>query len=540
MKRNFWILGLIATAFTLANCTKEIEQPQSEPEVNQGIPFEIVASTVETKTTNVGLITKWDADDNMSVVHAEAGSDEYSANDEFIVTAENLESNKFTGTLTEALDAEKSYDWYMMYPYSSSWTPNATSKGVVYIGSKYNEDQTQDGNSSKAHLAGTNFPLYGKAAKVKAGDTPNVNMSQLASVVEVKVVNKLENPLTVTDIAFTAPESIIGSYFIAINGDSPVYTPNGEYVSTTASLKVNDGTPIAQNISAKFYIGIKPFTAASGQTITISVNGYKKTLTLQEAKTVSFEAGHIKPMTFNYDRIPQTLSFSTTALTVAMGSDVTEPVLSGAKTTVTYKSSDETVATVGESGEISLIGAGTTTITATAAQNETYQSATASYTLTVTSDDTKYYTKVTSITGGKKYLLVAEYNGVSYIFEGSNVKVTTGAIQTTVTNDKIVSNDEIDANAVTFTSSGTGYTIMLGTQQYVELYKTSSSNSLRQSSNATVFNVTTQNGKFLLESSTLEGRCLIYRDGTGFKNYSKINATSNGYCGYLTLYELSE
>lgn len=80
----------------------------------------------------------------------------------------------------------------------------------------------------------------------------------------------------------------------------------------------------------------------------------------------------------------QTLTFSGTTFTIEEGESFTAPILTGAMTTVTYRSSETTVATVDENtGEVTIKGAGTTTITATAAANEEYKSAEASYTLTV-------------------------------------------------------------------------------------------------------------------------------------------------------------
>ena len=61
----------------------------------------------------------------------------------------------------------------------------------------------------------------------------------------------------------------------------------------------------------------------------------------------------------------------------------TEP-LTGAETTVTYTSSDENVAKVNaQTGEVTIVGAGTAEITAAAAETDVYASASASYTLTV-------------------------------------------------------------------------------------------------------------------------------------------------------------
>lgn len=83
-------------------------------------------------------------------------------------------------------------------------------------------------------------------------------------------------------------------------------------------------------------------------------------------------------------RTPQTLSFPKEAYNATIGTPFEAPVLSGAQTTVTYTSSNTAAATVNEStGAITLVAAGTTTITAMAAANETYKKGTASYELTV-------------------------------------------------------------------------------------------------------------------------------------------------------------
>lgn len=78
------------------------------------------------------------------------------------------------------------------------------------------------------------------------------------------------------------------------------------------------------------------------------------------------------------------LSFATTSFEAILGTDFTEPTLNGSATGVTYSSSNTSVATVNEStGEVTLAGAGSTTITASAPADATYAAGEASYTLTV-------------------------------------------------------------------------------------------------------------------------------------------------------------
>ncbi len=88
------------------------------------------------------------------------------------------------------------------------------------------------------------------------------------------------------------------------------------------------------------------------------------------------------------DQQEQILSFSNESLSLKVGEKGTN-TLTGNKTDVTYKSSDVNVATVDQStGEVTAKSAGGATITATAAENDSYKAATASYTVTV-SEDTK-------------------------------------------------------------------------------------------------------------------------------------------------------
>ena len=70
-------------------------------------------------------------------------------------------------------------------------------------------------------------------------------------------------------------------------------------------------------------------------------------------------------------------------VTKTYGNQPFTQTVTGEKTDVTYASSNERVATVDNDGKVTIVGAGDTTITATAAQTNDYASASASYTLTV-------------------------------------------------------------------------------------------------------------------------------------------------------------
>lgn len=304
MKRQILTLGAIcAAAFTLTNCNKEIAEPKAP--VTEGIPFEIVAATADTKTENNGLYTKWTTGDALNVFHAEAGDADYGNNDEFTYTGAD---NKFKGTLKTALGGGKSYNWYALYPYNKLIsTPTGKDQKYTLIGKKNGPDtgDTQDGNDSKAHLSGKSCPMYAVAKNVAASDVPTFTMKHLTSVVAVTVTNTNDDPLIVNSVSFSAPEgtTIFGSFFINFteNGDA-VYTNHtiASWTSNTSNLTVKNGTPITKNGKATFYLAIKPFAANISDELKISVNGYEKTHKL--TKDVEFKAGKIETVNFKYNK----------------------------------------------------------------------------------------------------------------------------------------------------------------------------------------------------------------------------------------------
>ena len=299
MKRNFYALGLmLAAAFTLTNCAQEIANPNEQPET-AGYPFEIVASTVDTKTVNDGMATKWAEGDQINLFHAVGETTEY-VNDKAF-SLKDLEEGKFEGKLDAELDYQEEYDWYALYPYNDKIeTPGDKTVGFTYIG--YSSELIQKGYNSMASLKGSVCPLYGVAKAVPADETPDLTMEHLSSVVAIKVTNANVEPLTVTTASFTATEDIVGSYFIDITKTPVVYKASGpDYVKNTATVTVTSGaTSLAKDESATLYLAIKPFKAALGKKLTLSVNGYSKEITL--TKDVTFSAGKIKTLNFSYDK----------------------------------------------------------------------------------------------------------------------------------------------------------------------------------------------------------------------------------------------
>ena len=266
MKKFLLSLGLVAMVLNLTNCA-QYEDVNTSVKVKGN--FELYASI--SRTANDGLNTVWSAKDEINVFHAEAGTTNYLNDTPFLADATQKQNpfvcndaaaGYFLGTLHGGeLDATKAYDWYAFYPYSSYIkSPANDDAGYRNVGSASNAVQTQKGNDSMAHIGGTNYPMAGYAKNVAADAKPNLVFNHLSSLVEFEVVNKLSEAITVTEIAFTAEEDIVGSFYINFANPAELkFAGSGAtYVSNTATLVVSGGQAIAAGQSAKFYAAINP------------------------------------------------------------------------------------------------------------------------------------------------------------------------------------------------------------------------------------------------------------------------------------------
>lgn len=299
MKKIFSLAGILAAAaMTLVGCAEEIDQPNVD--FGAGVPFELTANTADTKTVNDGLATKWAEGDALNVFYAEAGATEYSSNCEFKVA--DVATGLFRGTLTAALDETKSYDWYALYPYSSYVvTPKEPKKGYLTVGCGASDFQCQTAADSKAHIAGTNYPLYGNLMAQAADQMPalELELTHATTLLEVVVKNNRSESVMVSSVDFTAPEPVVGTFYIDFSGEKPLYTSSSEKnVSNVATLKVSPVVEIVAGATSSFYLAVKPFTASVNSELTLKLNGdLSKTVQLTEEKT--FESGIINTLNFD-------------------------------------------------------------------------------------------------------------------------------------------------------------------------------------------------------------------------------------------------
>ena len=303
MKTRFISLAVLATVATaLFSCSKvnEVETPYNKNkdieivDTNEGTPFELIAGTLDTKTTNDGMSTEWASTDKINVFYASAGASEYTSAGQFTSTGTGT-NVAFTGTVGALNDNN---DWYAFYPYSSSiTTPNNTATYYMAVGGA----QTWAlGASATAHLAGTKFPVCGRAMNVAKATTPTIEMKPAMSLVKIHVTNNGGAALNVKSVTFATEDyPINGQFYIAFKDEDPTFTPKDAGTGKSSTLTVEGGYNIGVSGTADFYIGVAPFTAASGKKLIVTVNGYSKELTLSSAAT--FAPGKIKTLNFNYN-----------------------------------------------------------------------------------------------------------------------------------------------------------------------------------------------------------------------------------------------
>ena len=156
-----------------------------------------------------------------------------------------------------------------------------------------------------AHLAvgKDGFPVVGFVNNVPASEFPTIPMKNVASVICVNVTNTLSEPIVINSVDLVAPKPIVGNFSIELTGNDIVACGAGQEL---IRLEVAEGSQIAGSESAKFYIGVAPFTVTSGEEMLLYVNAAigEKTVSQRIAKVFDgetpFKSGFIKTFNVSY------------------------------------------------------------------------------------------------------------------------------------------------------------------------------------------------------------------------------------------------
>lgn len=239
------------------------------------------------------------------------------------------------GTTAMAEDVIWSEDWSSVT--EDNKIPQDVSNNYTSTGTQYNEDGTFKSGTkiyvSSSALAGGSLP---ELLIAKNGGTFTANIALNGKNGEMELAFKTNR----SDLTVTVEGATLG----------------------TKSRTGNDD--------------VYPLTVASGTT-NISITWTQSSSSNARLDNIKLYQGTAKK--------PAGLSWGTSSRTVTIGSEENKfPTLSNENNlTVTYSSSEETVATIDATGVITLVAAGSTVISAAFAGNDKYEAQTVSYTLTV-------------------------------------------------------------------------------------------------------------------------------------------------------------
>lgn len=332
-----YVLESVEVEWRKAELTKEVAVasfPQTDYVVKLGEPF--VAPVVETNTDAVPVYSS--SNPNVATVDAETGQVSVLALGETVITVEFPETDDFFYTKAD-------YTLVVADPEEAAFS-------IAFIS-----------NDSDATYNLTEDAFLGQVA---------------AGRDRISSVSSLSNVYAGMDGLKMGSNNHSGEF--TINLAEPISLDRINV--TVSSMKTDDGSSLTVNGSDPVEITDRH------QVVTYSFDG-------ETVSSLSFKAQLVHLLAIDFyaaaeqpekpEKKSAGLLFNEESVEVTLGEEFTAPVLDKATdAAVTYTSSNEEVATVDAlSGEVAILAAGTTVITASAEETDLYLAGTAFYTLTV-------------------------------------------------------------------------------------------------------------------------------------------------------------
>ncbi len=310
MKKTIFSLAAFVAAITA--CQVEKINENTAP---AGEKYVIEASVASTKTIyDPPYSVSWTSGDALSVVPQYADGTyagyEFKWTDGDSFVCENVSN---PGEI-EALNAIYPYDDFI-----KSIDGDGFENGYIYFGSRSDAAQTQNGTDDASHIAA---PLYGYAT-VSAEGTTVVEMKHATTLFEVIVTNNAGKEISVANIKVSNSEdkNMIGQFYINPQTGA---LKEGQYVSPTANLNVNNGT-IADNAKGSFYFTSAPFELSANSTLTVMITTGEgeSTIVKNITEASAFKAGTVNHINVTVEEI-ETVDYMTVAdaLATANGTEV--------------------------------------------------------------------------------------------------------------------------------------------------------------------------------------------------------------------------
>ncbi len=190
------------------------------------------------------------------------------------------------------------------------------------------------------------------------------NYESTGTITTASAIDKAVTKVVVTVDAFTSGKVNSFKLYVASNAE---FTTDIQTITHSIATGTNTFTVTAPTENQFYKIEIDCASGSSNGLVQISKIEY-----------------YYDNSPIGDDRDPAGLSYSTDVFSATIGETNTFPTLNNPNSlTVTYASSDESIATINSNGAITLLAAGETVISASFAGNDSYKEGSASYTLTV-------------------------------------------------------------------------------------------------------------------------------------------------------------
>ena len=387
-----------------------------------------------------------------------------------------LDDGRQSQTLSFSPAANAEYDLH-----TSNWTVALPTLNGAHTSVTYALSEDSNPSVATVDADGTVHPLSRGTVTIVATAEGNAQYRAASATYTLKVVDSSITINTYYKVTSTSDLETGAQYLLVYEGGSKVFKPILESSSSTTFSKSTDnalsaeisGGTISSNefenchltLESGYYLkadaagkylypdvassrGVlsAESTASHSLNITIGNNGIASIITKTGTYYLvwstssdyfssntdiegSYSTG-ICLYKLDDGRLPQTLSFSPTEVNSdTAGSDaLVKPPLSNAIGTVTYSSSNESIATVDpSSGDVTVKKIGTVEIIASAAGNSQYKPGSASYTLVITDSSITIPTwyKAEEIEAGETYLVVS--NG--YVLENNGGSAAAIAVE---------------------------------------------------------------------------------------------------------------
>lgn len=298
------------------------------------------------------------------------------------------------------------------------------------------------------------------------------------------------------------------------------YTKTSAYASTLGGAELQN-CKVSTN-SSKLLV---TFTPTDGSQITTITN----TSTVVQISKIEVTYTGTASTDPTDEKVAASLSFDKQNVTAYLDhqESFVPPVLTSVPANlsdISYHSSNESVATVDAStGNVTLVGVGTTTITASCSETSSHTAAEASYTLVVEENKPQPTTAEVAI--------VAQRNGKYYAATTTLSNYKLPAVEVVVREGKVINPSDADITWIWDSDNGS----LTSKSESKKLAVSSSETSTNLLNSGTDVKWTIDNVYGLVNTKSTN-RCLLYSNTSSvFANYAKSNIGNSGYSGAAQL-----